>query len=180
EAAEELGLRLPDDFHDALVGSSEEASYQKLVQVTGMALPFDDWVRLRYGRYLKGLDAVTPHQMSLDLWHSLDDLQVLQATVSNSDRMLVEANLQILGLSVPRAISVTRNDVRNGKPDPEPYLRAAHLLGVEPAECAVIEDSATGRQAGLAAGMQVFVMPWYDGMTPETPRIESLIEMAAA
>ena len=50
---------------------------------------------------------------------------------------------------------LAREDVKNPKPDPEIYLLAAHKLNAPPAECLVIEDSATGVQAALSAGMNV-------------------------
>jgi len=81
------------------------------------------------------------------------------AIVSNSDRMLVDANLRAAGLQVPGLVSVARNDVRFGKPRPEPYLRAAWLLGVDPSDCIVVEDSVPGARAGLAAGMTVIGWP---------------------
>ncbi len=46
-------------------------------------------------------------------------------------------------------------EVRKGKPDPEIYLKAAAMVGVDPADCWVIEDSLQGIAAGLNAGMQV-------------------------
>lgn len=46
-------------------------------------------------------------------------------------------------------------DVENGKPAPDVFLKAAELLGVEPSECIVIEDSTNGVKAGVAAGMRV-------------------------
>ena len=46
-------------------------------------------------------------------------------------------------------------EVRKGKPDPEIYLKAAALVGVDPADCWVIEDSLQGIASGLNAGMQV-------------------------
>jgi sugar-phosphatase len=52
-------------------------------------------------------------------------------------------------------VRVTAEDVSRSKPDPEGFLRAAELLGVEPADCIVFEDSETGIAAALAAGMTV-------------------------
>jgi beta-phosphoglucomutase len=63
--------------------------------------------------------------------------------------------LDILGLSDAFDFVATRDDVENGKPDPEIYLLAAQELHVPPASCLVIEDSPPGVQAALAAGMQV-------------------------
>ncbi|MBE0696604.1 MAG: HAD-IA family hydrolase [Anaerolineaceae bacterium] len=58
------------------------------------------------------------------------------------------------GLPVPEVL-ISAEDVEAGKPDPEPYLFAAMMLGVKPASCVVIENEPTGIQAGRAAGMHV-------------------------
>ncbi len=55
--------------------------------------------------------------------------------------------------------SITGDEVSNGKPDPEPYLAAAALLGVDPAECVAIEDSPTGVASALAAGCATLGIP---------------------
>jgi sugar-phosphatase len=53
---------------------------------------------------------------------------------------------------------VSADDVRQGKPHPEPYLRAAARLGIQPERCLVIEDAKAGVEAALAAGMQVLAI----------------------
>lgn len=68
--------------------------------------------------------------------------------------------------------SVTCGDeIENGKPAPDIFIESARRLGVDPAACAVIEDSHNGVRSGYAAGAQVFMVP--DLMAP-TPEIESL------
>jgi mannitol-1-/sugar-/sorbitol-6-phosphatase len=64
------------------------------------------------------------------------------------------ARLQAATLPVPPVL-VSADEVTKGKPHPEPYLKGAQLLGVEPAACVVIEDALNGIQAGRAAGMKV-------------------------
>ncbi len=54
---------------------------------------------------------------------------------------------------------VTGDIVARGKPDPEPYLMAARMLGVPPADCVAIEDSNTGTISAVAAGCAVLVVP---------------------
>jgi mannitol-1-/sugar-/sorbitol-6-phosphatase len=50
-------------------------------------------------------------------------------------------------------VLVTADDVRRGKPDPEPYLLGAQRVGVDPARCLVVEDAPAGLAAARAAGM---------------------------
>ena len=54
---------------------------------------------------------------------------------------------------------VTGDAVTFGKPHPEPYLKAAALLGVQPEDCLAIEDSNTGVRSAVAAGCTVLVVP---------------------
>ena len=55
-------------------------------------------------------------------------------------------------------VLVTAEQVEVGKPNPAGYLRAAALLGVDPADCLVLEDAPAGVAAGLAAGMTVIAV----------------------
>jgi HAD superfamily hydrolase (TIGR01509 family) len=77
---------------------------------------------------------------------------------SGSERPVVEAVLSLQDLRRFFSATVTASDVRNGKPAPDIFLRAAELLGVPPAACWVIEDSKPGVAAGLAAGMKVIAI----------------------
>ncbi|MGW3290093.1 HAD family hydrolase [Streptomyces sp. NPDC001002] len=73
------------------------------------------------------------------------------AVVTSATRPLAEARLDAVGI-LPKTL-ITADDVTRGKPDPEPYLRAARELGVDPARCVVFEDAPAGLRAGRAAGM---------------------------
>ena len=77
--------------------------------------------------------------------------------VTSGSRPLASNRLRYCGLPEPRVL-VTSNDVNNGKPHPEPYLKGAERLGLPPAECVVIEDAPAGIQSARAAGMRVIGM----------------------
>jgi sugar-phosphatase len=81
----------------------------------------------------------------------------LWCVVTSGTRLLASARMRFGGLPVPKVL-VTAEDVTNGKPHPEPYLRGAGLLGVKPAECLVIEDAPAGIQSARASGMKVIGM----------------------
>jgi mannitol-1-/sugar-/sorbitol-6-phosphatase len=76
------------------------------------------------------------------------------AIVTSCTRTLAGVRIRAAGLPMPKHL-VTSNDVRNGKPDPEPYLKGAQTLGVPAAECVVFEDAPAGIRAGKAAGTRV-------------------------
>lgn len=79
------------------------------------------------------------------------------AIVTSGDARLASASMRKAGVLQPPVL-ITADDVTGGKPDPEPYLRAAEALGVHPADCLVIEDSPAGVRAGLDAGMLVLAL----------------------
>lgn len=79
------------------------------------------------------------------------------AIVTSATRPLAEVRLRAAGLPVPENL-VTARDVQRGKPNPDPYLMGAKILGVPPAECVVIEDAPSGVLAGKAAGARVVAL----------------------
>jgi len=74
--------------------------------------------------------------------------------VTSGDNELAVARLRRAGLPIPRVL-VTGDDVKQGKPSPEPYLVGAQRLGIAVERCVVVEDSPAGIEAARAAGMQV-------------------------
>ena len=78
--------------------------------------------------------------------------------VTSGGRHLATTRMRRFGVPVPE-ILVTADDVKHGKPDPEPYRKGAELLQVNPAECIVVEDAPAGIRAAHAAGMKVISLP---------------------
>ncbi len=76
------------------------------------------------------------------------------AVVTSGTKPLATRRMEHMDLPIPN-ILVSAEDVSIGKPDPEAYLKGAHLAGVSPQECLVVEDAPSGISAGKAAGMTV-------------------------
>jgi sugar-phosphatase len=95
---------------------------------------------------------LVPLPGACELLNSLPDDR--WAIVTSCTRGLAEVRLKAAGLPVPRRL-LTSNDVTNGKPAPEPYLKGAALLGFPSAKCLVFEDAPAGIRAGKAAGSRV-------------------------
>jgi mannitol-1-/sugar-/sorbitol-6-phosphatase len=79
------------------------------------------------------------------------------AIVTSCTRPLAEARLRAAALPIP-PLMVTSNDIRSGKPHPEPYLKGAALLGFPAANCIVLEDVPAGIVAGKSAGARVIAL----------------------
>jgi len=77
------------------------------------------------------------------------------AVVTSATRDLAQVRLRAAGLLEFTHHLITSDDIQRGKPDPEPYQKGAAALGLNPADCVVIEDAAAGVRSGKAAGARV-------------------------
>jgi mannitol-1-/sugar-/sorbitol-6-phosphatase len=109
-----------------------------------------------------------------ELLARLDADGIPWAIVTSADTRLARARLTAAGIELPPVL-ITVDDVSVGKPDPEGFLMAARLLGVDVRRTLVVEDSAPGIAAGRAAGAQVAALKGLDGDLP----IASLRELTA-
>jgi sugar-phosphatase len=106
-------------------------------------------------RELADLEGVVPWPGAI---HLLKSLPVDRwAIVTSCTRALAEVRLQTGGLPRPKRF-ITSEDIVNGKPAPDPYLKGAKLLGFEPADCIVVEDVPAGVRSGKAAGCRVIAL----------------------
>src|SRR5271170_3104202 len=81
----------------------------------------------------------------------------LWCVVTSGRRNLASARLRLAGIPPP-AVMIAADDVANGKPHPEPYLKGAEALGVTPSEGLVIEDAPAGIRSAHAGGMKVIAL----------------------
>ena len=102
------------------------------------------------------------------------------ALVSSSFRVLIDAALEKLGAH-RFDVTVSGDEVRRGKPDPEPYRVACERLGVAPADAVVVEDATNGVLSAEAAGCSVVVVPSVAAVEPGEDRhfAESVRELDA-
>jgi HAD superfamily hydrolase (TIGR01509 family) len=101
------------------------------------------------------------------------------ALVTGSERRFMEVVLARTGLSFDALVCA--NDVSVTKPDPEPYLLAAKLLGADPARCVALEDSPNGVASAEAAGCRVIAVPSLVPIEPAPGRtvVRSLLDLRA-
>ena len=95
---------------------------------------------------------------------------------TSSRRVAAERNLKTVGLFDKFETVTFGEDVAHGKPDPEIYLRAMEALGMEPAECLVIEDSPLGIEAGKRSGARVLALRPHEGVNLDQSRADAVID----
>ena len=116
---------------------------------------------------IEDVEGVIPLPGALELLQAIP--QDRWAIATSCSRPLAEVRIRAAGLPFPKHL-ITSTDVQRGKPDPEPYVKAAKILGLTPADCVVIEDAPAGILAGKAAGARVFALRT---TAPDSELIES-------
>ncbi len=108
------------------------------------------------------------------------------AIVTSGTTDLAEARLAATGLTHPPVV-VTASDVERGKPWPDPWLEGARRLGVDPAQCLVVEDAVAGLRAARAAGCRATIAvlgttareelePEADAVVPDLTHLATVVE----
>lgn len=103
-------------------------------------------------REIEDLEGVVPLPGAIDLLASLPPDR--WTIVTSCTRKLAQVRIKAAGLPLPKKL-ISSNDITNGKPHPEPYLKGAAVLGFPATECVVLEDVPAGVKAAKAAGARV-------------------------
>ena len=88
---------------------------------------------------------------------ALIDAGIPLALVTSAPIELMRVRMEEAGVPIP-PVAVSAGDVERGKPDPDPYLKAAELLGVPISSCLVLEDAPSGYTSARRAGAQVLLV----------------------
>lgn len=94
-----------------------------------------------------------------ELLDKLKEKDIKIALATSTTRRSAERTLKIAGVFDYFDELVCAEDVKNGKPDPEPFLKAAEKLSLEPSECMALEDSVNGIKSAYFAGMKTVMVP---------------------
>lgn len=164
EVVADLGGLWDGEHAAAMVGGPIERAVAAMIDVAGGAHDVDEVMGAlvaRMGQLIRN-EPIHWQPGARELLVSLRSERVPCALVSASWRSLMEAVLDAVLHDVHDevfATTVAGDELLRTKPYPDPYLEAARRLGVPPQRCVVLEDSATGSQAGLAAGAFVVAVP---------------------
>ncbi|CAM4169016.1 phosphatase [Saccharibacillus endophyticus] len=145
------------------VGMTNPELWKSIREEFGMSQTVEEIIEYQLGHKIEVLRAaeMEPIEGIRELLAELKKGGIPRAIASSSPPVFIEAVLEKFGLRGEFQVVVSGEQVPKGKPAPDVYLRAAELLGVNPARCAVLEDARHGVAAAKAAGMHCigFVNP---------------------
>jgi HAD superfamily hydrolase (TIGR01509 family) len=176
ELTEKLGGELSLPTRQAMVGTNVKRTLDLVYAEVGIDRPTEDqladgaaWIDRRMAEVFRGELPWRPG--ASDALATVRAAGFPMALVTSTERGLTEIALDTIGRSL-FDVTVCGDEVDGlNKPDPEPYLRAARLLGVDPAGCVAIEDSPTGVASAVAAGCTVLVVPCEVAVEPGERRV---------
>lgn len=114
-------------------------------------------------------DGVVALPGAVELLNHLNESQIPWAIVTSGSIPVAHARHRAGGLPMPE-VFVTAEQVARGKPEPDPYLLGAKLLGLAPEECVVVEDASAGVLSGLAAKCHVIAV----NVPADSPRLDEV------
>lgn len=160
DVATGLGFEMTDPIHLSMVGSSHEATNALLVEAYGVSFPYTLFDEQCRAKMRVRMEQQVPVKAGVhELLTELRARRIPTAVATSSRSAHALAHLSAAGILSSFDAVVTRDDVVNPKPHPEPYLLATGRLGFDPATCLAVEDSHTGVRAAAAAGLQTIMVP---------------------
>jgi HAD superfamily hydrolase (TIGR01509 family) len=177
-------------YHDAIIAAAQELGHsfttEDFLKLVGRPWPVNrlalqdhigpdgdiEAFRAAWIRHYQGMRGLLALKAGVvDLLDRLDELGLPRAICTSSGREDVEHNLALHGLVHRFDAVVAAGDYAQGKPAPDPFLRAAEVLGVVPEDCLALEDSHNGVRSAAAAGMRTIMVP---DLLPATDEIRLL------
>ena len=151
----EYGVDISDLSDDRFVGVNLHGVWEVLKERFPGNLSRERWISVLNAHYCRGARGVRPIPHAAETVRALAAMGLSQVAISNSNRVIVDANLKALGVAELMRFSLSLDDVPVGKPDPLPYHMAMERLGLRPAEMLAVEDSPSGIASACAAGVPV-------------------------
>jgi HAD superfamily hydrolase (TIGR01509 family) len=178
EAGTDVGYNISKEYVLSLVGLLGSELQSRLAVDHGAAFPVADYLHAMSARLaplLSGTVQLKPG--ALELAESLTKSNVPLAIATSMKRAEAEHHLASTSLKQFFRHIAARDDVAQGKPYPDVYLKAAASLDIEPRQCVALEDSFNGVRAANGAGAMTIMVP--DVLHP-TQEIESLCVCVAS
>jgi HAD superfamily hydrolase (TIGR01509 family) len=160
QAGANLGFEMPISLCAAMIGLPDKQGIQKILNHFGPDFPMEQYLAEERRQIdLLMAEGVALKTGVLEILDHLERSATPRAVATSSSRRSAREHLTHNGIYDRFGAIVAREDVERHKPNPDPFLRAAELLGVAPENCLALEDSHNGVRAAHAAGMMTVMVP---------------------
>lgn len=160
--ADRLGIYFDEKINDRLRGVSRMASLEIILEKSSRQYSGEEkaaFAEEKNNTYRELLKSMTRADLSQEVWDTLNELhgrgyKLAIGSSSKNTKFILER----IGLGDFFDAIADGTDITHSKPDPEVFLCAAKKLGIDPADCAVVEDAKAGIEAAKARNMTAFAL----------------------
>ena len=154
ELLEDLGGVMTDADKEAFVGTTDYHMWSTMKERFNLSPTIEEMIESKKERFLEQVHTISLVDGFEKVLEELKAEGYLLALASSNNRKAVDQIVKQFDLVHEFEIAMSGEDVTKGKPHPEIFLKTAQAMGVDPANCLVIEDAKTGVTAANAAGMK--------------------------
>ncbi len=161
KAANEMGYCIDDKTFDAMTGVNSLAVAKVMYEALGAELDYDKLKKTASQYIIAYVDSpgIPLKPGFIELINFLQDNNIIRAVATSTYRQLAEYKLRSKAIIDYFQVIVCGDEIKNSKPAPDIFLRAAELLAMSSENCLVLEDSISGIKAAKAAGMRALMIP---------------------
>jgi HAD superfamily hydrolase (TIGR01509 family) len=177
DAKDAVGVDFDMSLLDAMVGRNYQDCRAMILERHGEAFPTDRLMEAWHVAYdaIVERDGIAIKHGLVELLDWLEDVGLPKAVATSTRRSRAIPKLASAGLASRFGALVGGDEVARGKPAPDIFLLAAERLGASPSSCLVLEDSAPGVRAALAAGMTPIMVPDRHAPPPDILAADTLV-----
>lgn len=155
----EFGVNYTKEDHQNVLGRPIIAGLEFYIKRFGLKISIPEMIEKRKKHQLILIPKIKLMPGAIEALNLCRERELKLALATSGFREYAEEVIKNCGVADYFEVTLTADDVKNGKPDPEIFLLSARKLGLSPSECLVLEDSLAGVTAGLAAGCRVIAVP---------------------
>ena len=147
---------ISEENHQKYLGVASDAMWKEIAEQHNLRIPVEELIEqnhLESIRYFTEIEKIPVMPGLVDLLEKLQDKKYPMAVASSSTPEIIDLILDKTNLKNYFQVIVSAEQAGKSKPEPDVFLLAAEKLGIQPANCLVVEDSENGIKAALAAGM---------------------------
>ena len=147
---------ISEENHQKYLGVASDAMWKEIAEQHNLRIPVEELIEqnhLESIRYFTEIEKIPVMPGLVDLLEKLQDKKYPMAVASSSTPEIIDLILDKTNLKNYFQVIVSAEQAGKSKPEPDVFILAAEKLGIQPANCLVVEDSENGIKAALAAGM---------------------------